>query len=649
MVPVGATDTDQMTPRYIIGLCLATFLAAATTAHAFVDIFGSTGYRATGGTPVPTCNAATNNQYVTVLDQTTQCTGSYTSGGTVKCLARCDNGIGWNIIGSASSGSTLQPFVYPQTFGAVPDAKVYYDGTIANASSVLMAEGATTVSGNQTLPEATVTVASSAITQWNIPGTITIGSNTVTCTGTNVNNQYFTTFTGCTGGSGSIASGATVSQLHSVFASGDVGKLICVSSISGTYGPNNSASAISVMPQSELCGTIGTFTSASQVTLTGITSAHGSVMHGATYRFGTDNKTALQNTLNSCGANGCTVLVNGSFGSSDGLTVPIGSPISFLGTTSYQPDVNYNEGHFYQGSPAGFWFITKSMTKAGINYGTSTHTVQQIPQDVRNLGLVAGSGPGLCPGGIGNGCFANGFFGTLDGGGADGIDITNMQHVRLYGLTISNFSGDCWATKGSVTEYNSIDHSYIGYCGGNGINFSNGPYNGSNTVMVSEIEDNGLSGLLWNSNTLSNGEDTLIVIGNTISADDVLALGNFDINLVHGRDAVIFGNLIEPGSGGGPGSGYCHNGTGNDAQGNASQIWAGNSGFDFSACETIQQKIDEPLLTCSSTTAGAENWVKDGSGTAASPTCTYGGTYSSGAGTGVCKVGCDGTHWRYGY
>ena len=35
------------------------------------------------------------------------------------------------------------PFVYPQTYGAVPDEQLHSDGTIANASSVLIAEGAT--------------------------------------------------------------------------------------------------------------------------------------------------------------------------------------------------------------------------------------------------------------------------------------------------------------------------------------------------------------------------------------------------------------------------------------------------------------------------------------------------------------------------
>jgi hypothetical protein len=54
--------------------------------------------------------------------------------------------------------------------------------------------------------------------------------------------------------------------------------------------------------------------------------------------------------------------------------------------------------------------------------------------------------------------------------------------------------------------------------------------------------------------------------------------------------------------------------------------------------------VGATIPSCAAMEKFSEKWVSDGK---ASP--TYGGTYASGDGTAIAKVGCDGTNWRYGY
>jgi hypothetical protein len=97
-------------------------------------------------------------------------------------------------MGAAGGGSTGPSlFVYPQSFGGVPDAKVFYNGAMTN--------------GSPALTDTTDSPFSSA---------------------------------DCHSGAG---------------CTGTTDKLICVGGISGVYGPANSG-AFGPVPQSELCGTI---------------------------------------------------------------------------------------------------------------------------------------------------------------------------------------------------------------------------------------------------------------------------------------------------------------------------------------------------------------------------------------------------------
>lgn len=488
------------------------------------------------------------------------------------------------ITGSAITLSTTTnatgptTYVFPQTFGAVADGQVYYNGAMTNSSA--------TLSDSTDAP----------------------------------------------------------------FTTADVGKAICVSGTSGVYGPLNNA-AFSSMPMSELCGTIAGYISASQVTLS-FTSMAGVNQTGQTFRYGTDNTTAIQNTLNSCATNGCTVFFNGAFVVTGSISVPTAASVNLLGNASYAPDANYNNGHTPQGAASGMWWETKALTQAALIYGGTASNganVQNILYTLRNIQLIGGAGSGPCtPHG---GACTVGWSGTLDGGGSDGIWVHGMQHIHIEDSAISNFQHDCITAYGAPVEFIELTHNYIEYCGHNGINLSSGNYTPQMMLFDNEIEGMGDSCVFYSPYSGNEVGDTFTVIGNTIASCGALADGTaYNVDIESGRYHIVEGNWFETG---GQGSvlGICHNSGGGDAAGHGSQLWIANHygpGPTYS-CDNIQMTVGDALPTCTQSFAGSDHWVVDGAGTPAQPACGYGAVYNPGDGTATCKIGCDGTSWRYGY
>lgn len=497
--------------------------------------------------------------------------------------------------GSGGGSSVATGMVYPETFNAVDDARVFYAGAMANGSSTL------------------------------------------------------------------------IDTTDAPFTNTSVGKIICVGGISGVYGPSN-FTAFGPVPQSEECGTITSYTSASQVGLS-FSNSNGGNVTNTEFRFGTDNTAALQNTLNSCAVNGCTIVLSGPYAVSGTLTVPSTAAINLQGIASYAPDENLTNSHTVIGTASGIWWLTTSITASGSTFGALVYggntsngaLVQNTFYSLSNLQLVAGAGGGPCTTGVSH-CNI-GYFGTLAGGsaasgtGPDGVVINGMQHVAFSGVSISNFRGDCIHMQGGNIEFLKFDNSFALYCGNNGIEIGGSSWSNQDLILDSDIESNGANGVYLHPAT-GNAEygDTFNVISNTIQWNAVTGSGS-NLNIAGGRDHVVIGNWFEADGGGSAVD--CANSGGNNSSGAGSQLWIGNH-YDFNTvdCDNIQFNTNHGTIgglpTCTANFVGSENWVTDGAGTPASPACTYAGTYTVGAGTATCKVGCTQTGsstygWRYGY
>lgn len=87
------------------------------------------------GTPAPTCDSTHNGAYITVSDQTNTCGGPYVSGGSLKCLARCDSGTGWLITGAPN-------VIRASDFGAVGNDSTDDTTALTNAEAAAEAYAA---------------------------------------------------------------------------------------------------------------------------------------------------------------------------------------------------------------------------------------------------------------------------------------------------------------------------------------------------------------------------------------------------------------------------------------------------------------------------------------------------------------------------
>jgi hypothetical protein len=329
-------------------------------------------------------------------------------------LTTAGKGIAVNGATVSASGSPTNILNWQTDVTPTPtcDGKYYFDGSMDNNSTAtLTATSSTTSTGSQTLPEATVTVASTA--GFVMPGPFTMGGQSVTCTAI----ATTTTFTGCSGGTGTITGGSTVTQLAPIFAAGDVGKTIEVD-----------GAAASAVPK---IFTISTFTDSSHVVLSANNTSGGAIS-GKMFAYGTDN-TASVNALSTAMAAGPSYVnlgqCNAVVTAAAHLVIPPylntiiqGAGGGFIGL----PPGTVNGNPLATAQPATmFMTLTTSMTGAFIQAvngaGVGTYDTSSALRDFAVMGAVG--------------------FGVVDQvGGSSTSDCAEM--INWNGLEFDNVA--CW-------------------------------------------------------------------------------------------------------------------------------------------------------------------------------------------------------------
>lgn len=227
--------------------------ANASSAPTFVAAAG--GQQTSGTTLTINVPTGTANGNVMIMCQGVNVPYTFTPNSAWTPLDR------WATYGISKSGqcwyrvANSEPSSYSWTVsnssGGAAGIILTYSGvdTSAIIDTPITLTGSTTVSGGQSLPETTVTVAST--TGFPSTGVLFVDGNTVAYTGLSGGD----TFTGCTGGTGTINNGDAVTGHQNTFGSGDVGKLFCIAQ-SSRYGTDHISS---------LCGTITEYLNSTQV------------------------------------------------------------------------------------------------------------------------------------------------------------------------------------------------------------------------------------------------------------------------------------------------------------------------------------------------------------------------------------------------
>lgn len=188
---------------------------------------------------------------------------------------------------------------------------------------------------------------------------------------------------------GAMSSGSsTLTSASGTFASSDVGKLICVDGVSSTTFTDQQRTG-----HVELCGTIATYNSATQVGLS-FSNASGGSVSSQIYGYATDDcggSDPIQTAINSLTNGGTVIFPAGLYGCGTTITLPYTVTVNLTGSGVRRiTDVSTNHA-----SPTtALLFLTKSLAGGGgiTVLGPSGSQVYWLQDQIKNLALIAGTG-----------------------------------------------------------------------------------------------------------------------------------------------------------------------------------------------------------------------------------------------------------------
>lgn len=475
-------------------------------------------------------------------------------------------------------------------------------------------------------------------TDWQVGQNVTIAgvgvggyNGTFAITGLNYTTGAFT----YTAGSGLGSSSGGTATVNTPFSAADVNKIICVDNAG--FGVFYGGATRNV----DLCGTITAFVDSADVTLS-FANITGANVQAKQFRWGTDNGSPtnfLQRAIDSVGTNGGTVVFGPTYATSKGLQMPRKAPIVLMGTgaiTTVQGATNFVGafGNDLTASGGGIWWLTKSMTTPGINFGPTwanqaTDTAEQsylFQSAVENMSLLAGVGYHADAGGAAtpsNPC-----------GAGDGIDVINWTEVLMTNNVIHGWDGHgicSWAHNGAFNEFISLiqNHIYVnGAAGGDGVVFEGSGITAQNYLATNIIEDNGVDGVAVGGGG-GSFETAVMVLQNTIQHNNQLQSGtHYNLNYGSASNSIVEGNWFEGGLGGTASN--CLNGgagtSGVSGGQTVGQLWIGNHYGSGNGCDNINNPTLQISLKTGTSIAGG--------GSLATGSNAFSGVVTSSAATG---------------
>jgi hypothetical protein len=356
-----------------------------------------------------------------------------------QAIANYLAGIGIAINGSTISTSTVPTGVVNVITdeGAKGNGVMMFDGQMASGSAhlvpaVITVTSCSVSSGNV----ATITLASNG-PYWPVGTSVTFASSTdASCNGTfNLTEIGPCVGGGCsatggaltaaqvqfaTSGGASSGTGGTATGNDFSFASGDAGKAICVDQV-------GSANV-------QVCGTISTFNSSADVSLSFTNGSGGNVV-GAQFAYGTPDDAAIDAGTAALAAaqGGQEVFPPGVYIRTTSMVVPINEPISVIGSGNSLPGIHQTccyAGSMNKNGSVILW-LTKGLSGGGIIFSGINGQANGVNGSfvgvnrLSDIGIWAGTG------------FEH------DGGGNNGISIMNWQ-----GLSVERVSVKGWASDG---------------------------------------------------------------------------------------------------------------------------------------------------------------------------------------------------------
>ena len=197
------------------------------------------------------------------------------------------------------------------------------------------------------------------------------------------------------------------------FTSSAVGDPICVAT--------ESASSLA----GQVCGTITTYTSATQVTL----SVYAGFGSSAQFSYGKDDTTAFTSAISTGCASGCRLMLGAiRYVLTGSLTLPKEIPIQISGAGPGAPatgnSINDNNRSNLSVGTQLLW-LTQSLSSAAISITGTLHNASTTTEDTLS-GFTMWGGTGF----------------QRDGGSADGIDIFNWQECNIEKVFVFNFAGN---------------------------------------------------------------------------------------------------------------------------------------------------------------------------------------------------------------
>src|SRR6185312_2574956 len=177
--------------------------------------------------------------------------------------------------------------------------------------------------------------------------------------------------------------GSSFQSATANFPSGSAGDPICVATIGASSG--------------QLCGTIMSYVSATQVHLTLSSS---SALTGLWFAYGSDDTSAFQSMLSSapCSTRGCKVMLDSKgYVLTGGLAFSPNIPIVMEGSGAGASNVAnaYINGNTHPNANSGtrLMYLTQTMTKAGITAsGSVGNTSMTVLDHLQDLSLLGGGG-----------------------------------------------------------------------------------------------------------------------------------------------------------------------------------------------------------------------------------------------------------------
>lgn len=344
---------------------------------------------------------------------------------------------------------------------------------------------------------------------------------------------------------------ADLSSASASFTSADVGKLICVAG-AGTSG-------------GQLCTTISSVIDANNIVLavpasTSVTSA------AVTYASNDD--AAFNATLAAVEVDGGVFYVPpGIYGLTEQIALPPGVPIIFKGAGD---SLTNTANNYINNIPATnamngsrlVWLTTSLSGPAFAISGTSGNTNWTASDVLEDISLIGGAGN------------------NRDGGGGNGLNVTNWEDAAVRNVGIANFAGNgiyvdaLAATTQDVIENVTFTHVHVYGNNGNGIQI--GPvgswvevtvvrnsiieYNGGMGVDInSDFQSVVLTGntIQWDNLNAANPEvyvsgnginPSCLITGNYIESDGVLGSKSTGPFNGYANECTIFGNYLNGGS-----------------------------------------------------------------------------------------------------